>query len=153
MSIRYFLYLFIASFLFASNGWADVAGQAKVLEVQGEAKFLRPGTSEWAALEKNMILSEGDSVKTARESQVRLELSGGAKMGEVLVREESQFKLATLRHDQAKKTENTLLDVEIGNVLVKAEKLDGDSKFEVKTPTSIVGVRGTTFEVQVSKES
>ncbi len=130
---------------------AEMSSQAKVVDILGEAKFLKAGSSNWEMLDKGMILSEGDSLKTVKGSQVKLELLGNAKTAEVTVREESEFSLKTLKHDPASKVDNTLLDVSVGSILVKAEKLVGDSKFEVKTPTSIVGIRGTVFEVQVSK--
>ena len=54
-----------------------------------------------------------------------------------------------LKDDQAG-TQNTLFDLSLGEILIKAKKLHSEkSKFEVKTPTSIVGVRGTTFSVTV----
>jgi hypothetical protein len=98
-----------------------------------------------------MQLTEGDKIMTASGSQVELEMRGSNRIGNVIVRPETEFTLQTLHHDPDTKVETTLLDVEVGNILVKAEKLMGESKFEVKTPTSIVGIRGTTFEVQVSK--
>ena len=64
--------------------------------------------------------------------------------------ENSQLMLRELKKDKRTGTENTLLDLAVGKILVKAQKLrDPDSKFEVKTPTSVVGVRGTNFSVQV----
>ncbi|MCG3176190.1 MAG: hypothetical protein MOGMAGMI_01136 [Candidatus Omnitrophica bacterium] len=127
-------------------------GEAKVLEIRGEAKYLKAGTTEWIPLDPAMTLSEGDSVKTGQDSLVRLELSGSGKIGEVTVRKESEFTFKALAHDPATGTRNTLLDVHVGSVLVQAEKLQGESKFRVKTPTSIVGVRGTKFEVNVRKK-
>lgn len=129
---------------------AEAMSQAKVMEIKGEAMFLKAGTSNWLKLEKDMMLEEGDSVKTGADSEVKLELMGARKAAELIVRKDTEFVLKTLRHDKESQTENTLLDVEIGAILIKAEKLMGDSKFEVKTPTSIVGIRGTLFEVQVS---
>jgi hypothetical protein len=46
----------------------------------------------------------------------------------------------------------TLLDLAIGKVLVQTQKLQGDSKFEVRTPTALTGVRGTIFEVTVKEK-
>ncbi len=140
----------VTVFLMVPLSFAQEMGQAKVVEIKGEAQVLKAGAENWAPLQKGAILAEGDSVKTDFDSEVKLELSGSQKTGEVLVRPVSEFKLTTLRYDQSTKTDDTLLDVEMGGILVKAEKLVGDSKFEVKTPISIVGVRGTVFEVNVS---
>ena len=130
---------------------ASEMNKAKVLEITGEAKFAKAGMNDWKILEEGMILSEGDSLKTGDNSEVKLELSGTAKTAEILVRRDSEFSFATFRHDEMSKTDQTLLNVDTGGVLVKAEKLIGESKFQVKTPTSIVGIRGTTFEVYASK--
>ncbi len=125
--------------------------QAKAIDVKGDVTFLKSGAADWQSLKTDMVLGEGDAIKTGKYSEAKLSLFGTAKTGEVTVRENSQFMLKTLRNDPASKTDETLLDIEIGNILIKAEKLVGDSKFEVKTPTSIVGIRGTTFEVNVSQ--
>ena len=47
----------------------------------------------------------------------------------------------------------TLLDLALGKVLVHVEKLQGKSKFEVRTPTALTGVRGTTFTVEVREKA
>ena len=143
--------LIISSVLIMS--YAAAAGemdQAKVLDIKGEAKFMKAGTTDWKTLEQGMILTEGDSMKTGANSEATLELSGAKKTAEIVVRKDSEFSFATFRHDEAAMTDQTLLDVATGGVLVKAEKLIGESKFQVKTPTSIVGIRGTIFEVYAS---
>ncbi len=140
---------FIAFPLFA---YAEDLSQATVTEIKGEAKYLRSGSTEWQKLEQGTVLSEGDALKTAIGAQVFITLSGVAKTADITVRPETEFVFKKFNYDGAKGVENTLLDVQLGGILIKAEKLIGESKFEVKTPTSIVGIRGTTFEVQVSKK-
>ncbi len=130
---------------------ASEMDKAKVLDIKGEAKFMKVGTTDWKVLEPGMVLSEGDSMKTGPDSEATLELSGAKKTAEIVVRKDSEFSFATFRHDEAAMTDQTLLDVGTGGVLVKAEKLIGESKFQVKTPTSIVGIRGTIFEVYASQ--
>jgi hypothetical protein len=128
----------------------EIMSQANVLEVTGEAALQKAGAADWMPLEKGMVLTEGDSIKTAEGSEARIEIMGERKTAELTVRESSQFMLKTMKHDTESDAERTLLDMEAGNVLVKAEKLIGESTFEVKTPTSIVGIRGTLFEVNIS---
>jgi hypothetical protein len=58
--------------------------------------------------------------------------------------------MAELLQDKDKETQRTLLDLSIGEILIQVDKLQAEkSSFEVKTPTSMVGVRGTTFSVKV----
>lgn len=135
-----------------TEAWSNELGTATVKELSGEAKYKKAGTDQWLPLDVDAVLSEGDSVKTGLDSQVKLELSGSGKIGDVTIRRESEFTLKALAHDPVTGTRNTLLDVHVGSVLVQAEKLQGESKFRVKTPTSIVGVRGTKFEVNVRKK-
>ena len=130
---------------------AQQVNQAEVMDIRGQAQFLKIGSAQWADLHKGMILTEGDALRSDGDSEVILALTGSRKNAELVIREKSEFTFKTFHHEPGTETDSTLLDVGIGAVLVKAEKLLGDSKFEVKTPTSIVGIRGTTFEVQVSK--
>jgi hypothetical protein len=138
------------SFSCAGTALADFS-RAQITDVMGEAKFMKAGQSDWAVLEKGAVLGEGDWIKTAKASQVNVVLMGANKTAELVVREESEFEFETFQYDAASKEDSTMLDVSLGSVLVKAEKLAGESTFEVKTPTSIVGIRGTTFEVNVAK--
>ncbi len=149
-----FIQLFLCAFVFVSEqGFCAESSQAKAIQLTGDVQYQKAGTSEWMKLEKDALLTEGDTVKTAKGAQAKLELTGNAKTAEIIVKEDTQFTLKIFQHDSSTNIDNTELDVDIGDVLVKAEKLVGDSKFEVSTPTSIVGIRGTTFEVKVSKTS
>ncbi len=142
---------FAALFMLAVPAQAqEMISQANVLDVTGEAMFQKAGGADWMSLEKGMVLEEGDSIKTAEASEAKIEIMGERKTAELTIRESSRFKLKTMKHDTESDAERTLLDMESGNVLVKAEKLIGESTFEVKTPTSIVGIRGTMFEVNIS---
>ena len=140
----------IATFASPIFVYAQTSSSAKVIDIKGDAMYLKGGSSSWSKLEPTTILMEGDSIKSSPDSEVRLELGGTSKTAEVTVRQETEFKFDTFRHDD-EMVDSTLLNVGVGGVLVKAEKLIGASKFEVKTPTSIVGIRGTTFEVNVPK--
>lgn len=125
--------------------------EAKIIEIKGTAFSMALGQTEWKPLEVGVILYEGDKMKTGKDSQVIVETTGNAKTALMTVRKETEFTFKNFRHDEATKIDNTLLDLEVGSVMVEAEKLIGASRFEVKTPTSVVGIRGTKFEVDVSK--
>ncbi len=142
--------LTLGAMLVASPLFALGADQAKVISMTGAAHYKAVGTSEWKNLDMGTVLSEGDAVKTGNGCEITMELKGAKKTAEIVVRENSEFVFQTFQHDKETLVDTTLLDVSLGAVLVKAEKLTGSSKFEVKTPTSIVGIRGTTFEVKVA---
>ena len=144
--------LFLVTFTITAYG-ESATSQAIVKGIMGEAQFKKAGSAEWAPLTQTTVLHEGDTVKTSKDCMVKLELQGADKTGDILVKEDSEFTFKDFNHDDASQKETTRLNVKIGSILVKAEKLKGDSKFEVNTPTSIVGIRGTTFEVKVEPAS
>ena len=97
-----------------------------------------------------MVLNEKDFIKTKADSWVNMNLDGSGETAAVELDENSQLMLLRLTKDDENGTQKTLLDLAIGKILIRAQKLHTkESSFEVKTPTSIVGVRGTVFEVEV----
>ncbi|MEW6101902.1 MAG: FecR family protein [Candidatus Omnitrophota bacterium] len=122
---------------------------ASVIEITGTVE-VQPVNGAWRAAETGMTLYEGDLIRTQAESRAILNLDGEAQTATLELKANSQLKLSQLKKDEAEQTQNTLLDLSLGEVLIHAQKLHSEkSKFEVKTPTSIVGVRGTTFSVAV----
>lgn len=137
----------LSLFISSSAGAAEMARDATITQTEGQV-MARIGQGDWMPAERGMVLHEGDEIKTGPKSQVELLLDEG-KVGKVEIKENSAFKLDILQKDPSNGDKVTLLDLAMGKVLVHAEKLSGDSKFEVKTPTSTTGVRGTVFEVEV----
>jgi hypothetical protein len=122
---------------------------ATISEARGKVE-VRVAQKPWAPAQVGMALNQGDIIRTMAGSFAVLNVDGKGATATVEVKENSQMRLAELIEDKTKATQNTLLDLALGEVLIKAKKLDSEkSKFQVKTPTSIVGVRGTTFSVAV----
>ncbi|MCM8760831.1 MAG: FecR family protein [Candidatus Omnitrophica bacterium] len=123
---------------------------AQIVSIDGSAEIKPAGQSSWKPASVGMVLNEGDTIKTASASWVLLNVDGKGQTATVEIKENSQMLLAELLIDPKSESSKTLLDLAMGEVLIKAQKVHGEkSKFEVKTPTSIVGVRGTTFNVKV----
>ena len=131
-------------------GYAAEKRTAQIVSIDGTAEAKLAGGSSWSAATVGMVLNEGDTIKTASKSWVLLNVDGKGQTATVEVKENSLLLLSELLVESSKGTSKTLLDLAMGEVLIKAQKVHGEeSKFEVKTPTSIVGVRGTTFNVKV----
>lgn len=146
--------LTLATFCYAGEmGTSEESSHAKILEFQGDVSYQKAGTDQWIKVTAPGVeLAEKDKIKTGPDSSAELEFYGDRKTGHVTVHKKTEMTLETFRHDEATSKETTLLDVAVGNILIQAEKLKGDSKFEVKTPASMVGIRGTTFSVSASEE-
>ena len=128
---------------------AEAPREALIADLRGNAS-VRMNEGEWKPAIAGMNLQEKDEIKTGGDGYVELLVDGGDS-ARVEIKENSYFKINTLGFDQETKEKSTLLDLAIGKVMVHAEKLKGDSKFEVRTPTSTTGVRGTAFEVNVEE--
>jgi hypothetical protein len=121
--------------------------QATISNVSGEA-FVRLNQGEWQPASAGMVVNQNDEIKTSKGSSVEILLDEG-DVGKIKIDQKSRFRIHTLDVDRATGEKSTLLDLAIGKVVVEAKRLEGDSKFEVRTPTATTGVRGTRFEVSV----
>jgi len=122
---------------------------ASITEIEGKVQVKLAG-ERWKAAEVGMVLKQKDAIRTRRNSTAVLNVNGNAQTAIVQMKENSHLSLAKLIEDAKKGSQKTLLDLSLGSILIKAQKLHSKkSSFEVKTPTSIVGVRGTTFSVIV----
>ena len=150
--IRFALLLLAVSASPAVSGKAvaEQARHGKIADMRGEVMVRQDG-GEWKPAQIGALLSEKDEVKTSSNAFAEIVLDEG-EVGSLELKENSLFRVNTLTTDKTG-DKVTLLDLAIGKVLVHAEKLRGDSKFEVRTPTSTTGVRGTEFEVSVEEQS
>lgn len=136
---------FVASAVFS----AEMKRTAKVISFTGQPSVKIAGQKEWANIGKGTIINEGDTLKTGKDASARVNVDGNGEAATVDVSPGSNLTFTQLLKDTSKDIDRTMLDLAVGEVLIKAQKLHGDSKFEVKTPTSISGVRGTKFSVKV----
>lgn len=133
-----------------SFAWAQESERiATIIECEGKVEVKTP-QSGWIPAQVGMALHQGEVIQTKQDSRALLNLNGMAETAIVEVKQNSQLQLAELMENKLEATQKTLLDLAIGEILIKAKELHSEkSSFEVKTPTSIVGVRGTAFSVTV----
>ncbi len=137
--------LFVVSAVFS----AETKRTAKISSFTGQPSVRMSGQKDWTDVVKGTVIHQGDTLKTGKDASARVNVDGNGESATVDVLPGSNLTFTQLLKDAEKGTDKTLLDLAIGEVLIKAEKLQGDSKFEVKTPTSVAGVRGTKFSVKV----
>lgn len=145
------LFLILAALLF-NLPLANAEGQARdvlLADIRGQV-MVREDGKEWKPAMAGTTLHESDEIRTGPDGFAEMLMDGG-ETANVQLKENSYFKLRTMTFGKTSGEKTTLLDLAIGKVLVHAEKLKNDSKFEVRTPTSTTGVRGTIFEVSVEE--
>jgi hypothetical protein len=122
--------------------------QITINKVLGNVQ-VRVGGDLWQAATPGLILHERDEIRTDVKSYAELLLEEGKQKGKIEVNERTHLRLSTLIVNPMTGAEETLLDLALGKVRIHVGKLDPKSKFEVRTPTSTTGVKGTIFEVSV----
>jgi hypothetical protein len=122
------------------------------LKNPGKNVFIKCQGGEWQAATDGMVILPGDELRTAAQSSVEVLLDGG-KVGHLEIKEGSLFRINKAGIDPATGDKTTLLDLAVGKMLIQVEKLKGNSRFEVRTPTALTGVRGTIFEIIVKEKA
>lgn len=138
----------ILALLFTTSSVSHAGAPERFATVESAGSgvsYQRQGATEWAELHAGDRLIQGDKIKST-EAEARLLISGNSP-STVDVRPATEMTLASVATVPA--GDDTELQLLKGSVLVKSEKLKGRSRFEVKTPNSVVGIRGTVFEVNV----
>lgn len=139
---------------------ADLAGEesrlilrtGQITDMVGEVDIKRAGEDFWRRAASGLFISQSDMLKTGQGAWVDIEFAKqDGKYFKLRLLDESELGFTKLESDSVSTVEDILLDLAIGDVLIKTDKLHLKSKFRVRTPTSMIGVRGTCFEVKYEK--
>ena len=139
---------------------------AKVTRIKGSARF-STDSSTWQALKVGQTLSSGAVLQTAANSYVDLVLGQqtpivrAPRVGEYLtyspLGEEDSLRVyedsvlavekLTATRTGADEVKETQLDLRSGTIFGKVKRLSGASKYEVKLPSGVAGIRGTIYTI------
>ena len=139
--------LFLGLLLQSIPSYAEEARKAILLKISGLVQVRTLGSTDWRVAESGMVLNEKDEIRTGKDSTAELLLDDEGKTGRLELASQSRLLLNTMKLDGQTGNKTTLLDLALGDVLVHAQKLHGDSRFQVRTANSTTGVRGTVFKV------
>lgn len=138
----------VAAILFAASGFSlpafadTVPGRAEVRAVKGTATFSTNGGPA-KPLRVGLILRSGSTIRTGTNSTVDLFL--GISAGIVRVTENSTvaFDKLTLTDTGTDTAVEVQMHLSDGEMYFKVNKLSKASRFEIKMPTGVAGIRGT----------
>lgn len=123
---------------------------ADVLHVAGPASVTTPTRIAPAPLAAGERVSEGTRIDVGDDGFVTLRLADGSM---VRLSAGTQLRLRELRHAPASGQVQSGLQLERGRVDATVKPLPSSrSRFEVRTPRAVGGVRGTTFGVAVGAD-
>ena len=140
---KLFILSALAALASAQPAWAEI-GRIKthVGEVQvirgGQAMTARPG----------LKLQEGDVIATGKTGRVGIALLDNTRMA---VGPKSRITLDEFAYDRSRQTGSSVTSVNRGSLGVVSGNIAKSKRdaMRVRTPTSMLGVRGTKFVVEV----
>jgi FecR protein len=141
---------------------------ARVVRIKGNARY-KIGAGGWQTLKRGDQLGAGTVVETGVDSRVDLVLGEGAPpaarpvVGEVLTyapaAEQNVVRIwenSRLGLDKMTRTDTgadvvseTQLDLQAGHIFGSVKKMSAASKYEVKIPNGVAGIRGTVYDISV----
>ncbi len=138
----------LGSILIAESAQA-AAGKAVVRAVRGTADFSDGGGS-WKKMRVGTILRQNAVVRTAADSSVDLFLDMNGPV--VRVTENTQVGLDRLSFEETgvETVIDTGIDLKDGRILGNVKKMAQASKYEVKTPNGVAGIRGTEYDISAN---
>lgn len=130
-----------ASFIFAQGNSSEEPG-VEVISVSGSPQVCKAGETQYSAIEEGMFLEAGDKIKTDESESVELSFDEDNK--NVVRVEENSSIVLTLEDEKIELLE--------GRVFSLIDELPAEAVFEIRTPTAVVGVRGTDWVTSVEDE-
>lgn len=122
--------------------------QAEVLHSHGEVWLDRPGASR-QALQAATVLLAGDTVITGPQSSASLRFADGTR---TLVGPQSRLQLERLRRLGPSGAVDSRLRQDSGSLETRVPPEKPPKRFQIRTPTANLGVRGTEFRNRVDGE-
>lgn len=126
---------------------AEKQGKAEVRAIRGTAKY-STGGGQWMPLKVGTVLRSGSIVQTASASSVDLFLGQNGPV--VRVTEDTMMGFDKLSLNTEDSTIETQLDLKSGRILGNVKKLAGASRYEIKTPTGVAGIRGSEYDISAN---
>lgn len=118
----------------------ELERQAKVIFVKGDAAVQKSGKTEWIGAREGMLLSDGDTARTGKNSIIEMSFD---KDNKNIARVEENS-TAILRGKALRQ-----IELPGGKIRFVIKSLKKDSSFAIKTPTVIAGARGSGGDVIV----
>lgn len=134
----------------ASVQAAPEVGKAVVRSIKGSAQYAEG--ANWNALKVGQVLKPGAVVRTANESQVDLFMDQNGPI--VRLAENTTLGIDKLNFEATgiDTVIETQLDLKSGRVIGIVNKMASESKYEIKTPNGVAGIRGTEYVVTATSE-
>jgi hypothetical protein len=126
-------------------GWAQAADVIGVVdEIAGPVTVVRAGKPEGVTLSEEDDLFMGDLIRTGEGARARIVLTDDSAIS---LSAKTELLLTEHLFDSEKKSRSSVFSLLTGKIKCFVNDLSGykHKRFEVQTPTAVMGVRGTVF--------
>ncbi|HEY0322953.1 MAG TPA: FecR family protein [Pyrinomonadaceae bacterium] len=143
------LLILTVTLLAAINAQSQTLASARILSSEGDVEIHRPsqakGMLTQIAYRVNDELFAGDVIRTLKGGRLVLGLADGSQ---AIIAEQTIIKIM-----DTSKSPRTIFNVLRGKTRVKIERVGGrPNPYRVNTPTTVIAVRGTLFDVLVTEK-
>lgn len=134
--------------LFALNSFANPSAHGVLMVVKGDVQIQQKDKLTKAKVGAKVV--QGDTILTGKDARAKLVM---VDKNVINISPESKFLLEKYEYNPDQNKKGALLNVIYGKVRTTVnQKYDGDqNKFQVKTKSSVAGVRGTDFLVSFNQ--
>lgn len=138
--------MFLCFFAFSVTGLKSQDAAARILKVQGSVQISRPdanGKMDQVDAAAGAAIFAGDVIKTNSGGSLTLKLPDNSQ---AMISENTTVEIKDITNSP-----RTIFNVLKGKTRIKIEKLGGKpNPYRVTTPTTVIAVRGTVFDVFVN---
>ncbi|MGO8764894.1 MAG: FecR domain-containing protein, partial [Limisphaerales bacterium] len=130
---------------------SGMQSKATVRAIHGNVEEQVAGT--WMPLKINADLDPGTVIRTGPDSTADISVNGLSSA--LRVEPESTVTLQTMtRTDSSRDADSdTFMDLQDGAILGNVKKISANSRYEIKTPHGVAGIRGSDYHVRAMMRS
>ena len=120
------------------------ASGASIVSMEGEVRYMTPEDFDWQRAQTGIELPSGSRIRTGAASSAELKFKAGhsASLGE-----NTTLLIETSSEDE------TGVEMFNGKLRSRVRELGRDQAYTISTPQAVCAVRGTVFDVEVSRRS
>jgi len=143
--------LLVVLSLLALGSLAQAQVVGKVEGAEGAPEVLRSGTATWVPIKTNDPVSIGDQLRTREGTKMSIRLSDDS----VLTLAEKTVMTIDEQTVRPSGQNTSIFSLLLGKMraVVSDRYKEPGSRFEVRTPTAVAGVRGTEFIAETTSDS
>ncbi len=150
MKLKNVFLLMVSVLIISAFNQQPQRSAAKVKFMLGTVELMRKGKTNWQKVRFHERIYEGDRLRTALNSRVELLMPDGSV---IKINENSMFDVKEIKTPQKEHSDRLSFTLWVGSLFAKFQKIvEQRQAREIETPSAVVAVRGTEFDLQVDRE-